>query len=235
MVGVKVADIERKGHRERMRKSFLLGGMEYAPDHNLLELYLSLVIPQKDVKPIAYDLINKFGTLENVFNAPVEQLVEVKGVKEVTAVAISLVPFINKRISINKNEHKKALNTSKEAFEYCRNLISLEENETAYLITLNSDLSVINYYKVSDGSVNTTRVDFRKLVTYITKDNASAVIFTHNHPKGSPKPSAHDIDFTLNLRSFLKQIDVVFYDHIIVGANDCYSFQCDKKHSAYLK
>ncbi|MFR1271940.1 MAG: hypothetical protein ACLSCS_05725 [Eubacterium sp.] len=50
-------NLSRNGHRQRMRRTYLLGGMENAPDHNLLELFLSIIIPQKDVKQLAYDLI----------------------------------------------------------------------------------------------------------------------------------------------------------------------------------
>lgn len=230
-----MADLERRGHRERMRQSFIAGGYETAPDHNLLELYLSFIIPQKDVKQISYDLMNKFGSLENVFNAPVEQLMEVKGIKEVSAVAISVVPAINKRIQKNSNEKRTVFKSSDDSFEYCKNLLSLEKNEVVYLITLNSDVSVIRCYKISDGSVNSATVDFRKLVNYVTCDNASCVILTHNHPTGSPLPSAYDIDFTIKVKEFLEKLDVVLYDHIIVGKDECFSFQLDTDYMKFVK
>ncbi|MCM1114450.1 MAG: helix-hairpin-helix domain-containing protein, partial [Clostridium sp.] len=83
-------ELGRNGHRQRMRNQFLLDRMENAPDHNLLELYLTIAIPQKDVKPLAYALINSFGSLEAVFSASPEELMAIAGVGEVTAVAISL-------------------------------------------------------------------------------------------------------------------------------------------------
>lgn len=72
-------NLSRNGHRQRMRRTYLLGGMENAPDHNLLELFLSIIIPQKDVKQLAYDLINRFGSLEGVLNADANQLMNVSG------------------------------------------------------------------------------------------------------------------------------------------------------------
>lgn len=230
-----MADLERRGHRERMRQSFIAGGYETAPDHNVLELFLSLVIPQKDVKQIAYDLMNKFGSLEKVFNAPIDELMEVKGIKEVSAVAISVIPEINKRIQRSVNEERTILQYADKSFEFCRNLLSLEKKEVVYIITLNSDISVIRYYKISDGSVNNAIVDFRKLVSYVTCDNASCVILTHNHPTGSPLPSAYDIDFTIKVKEFLEKLDVVLYDHIIVGRDECFSFQLDSDCMKFVK
>ena len=60
-------EISRDGHRARMRAAYLQGGGDAMPDHQLLELLLSISIPRKDVKPIAYALINRFGSLEQVY------------------------------------------------------------------------------------------------------------------------------------------------------------------------
>ena len=62
-------ELEREGHRSRMRNTYINGGMENAPDHNVLELFLSVIIPRKDVKELSYSLINTFGSLEGVLNA----------------------------------------------------------------------------------------------------------------------------------------------------------------------
>ncbi len=62
-------NISHNGHRERIRAQYIANGIDNMPDHNVLELLLSISIPRKDVKPIAYDLINRFGSLEKVFSA----------------------------------------------------------------------------------------------------------------------------------------------------------------------
>ena len=45
-------EISRDGHRARMRAAYLQGGGDAMPDHQLLELLLSISIPRKDVKPM---------------------------------------------------------------------------------------------------------------------------------------------------------------------------------------
>lgn len=110
--------LSRNGHRQRMREVYLAGGMQNAPDHNLLELFLSIIIPQKDVKELAYALINRFGSLEGVLNADANQLMTVNGIGQSAAVGIKMVVELNKRVANNRNKNVDNLNCSSEAIAY---------------------------------------------------------------------------------------------------------------------
>lgn len=216
-----MGDISRYGHRQRMRDLYLSGGMENAPDHNLLELFLSLVIPQKDVKPLAYDLMNRFGTLENIINADPYELMNVKGVGESTAVAISLIKNINKRISINKNNNVVMINSSKKAAEYCRNILAEETIEKFLVVTLTNSGAVINHHIVFEGNVQSLKFDLRKLMEVVLRDNAAGVIIAHNHPNGSAEPSVADNAITSEIVGNLRKVGINVIDHIIVGSEEC--------------
>ncbi len=205
-----------------MRNSYLSGAMENAPDHNLLELYLSLVIPQKDVKPIAYDLINTFGTLENVINARAEDLMKINGVGESTAVALNIISDMNKRIVYNRNNKVKKILSTQDSYEYCYNLLAMETVEKIAIVTLTNDGTVINHHILNSGNVSSISVDLRKLVGFAINDNAAGVLITHNHPNGDATASAADINFTIEINSMLRKIKVNLVDHIIIG-KDCYS------------
>ena len=65
----KIADHHYKGHRDRLRQRFLNGGAEALQDYEMLELIIFLAIPRRDVKPMAKDLIKKFGDLSGVLSA----------------------------------------------------------------------------------------------------------------------------------------------------------------------
>ena len=79
------------GHRERLRQRLLRDGAEGLPDYELLELLLTFAIPRSDVKPLAKHLIERFGSFAEVIAAEPERLMEVKGVKQNTAVALMTV------------------------------------------------------------------------------------------------------------------------------------------------
>lgn len=223
-----MAEIGREGHRERMRQAYLCGDMENAPAHNLLELFLSIIIPRKDVKQLSYDLINKFGSLEAVFSASPYELMTVKGIGESTAIALSLVDKFYTKINVDKNNSIHRFKSMDECYDFCRNLLNNEKNEKVYIITLTSLLSVISCYKVGEGSVLSSNVDMKSILTYTIKDNAAYVLITHNHPNGSPHPSGEDASFTVKLKDMLETINVKLFDHIIVSGDDAISL----KHSS---
>src|SRR6476620_652794 len=79
------------GHRERLRARFREAGAEAVSDYELLELILCRTIPQRDVKPLAKDLIMKFGSFPEVLAAPQNRLEEVKGIKEATATDLKII------------------------------------------------------------------------------------------------------------------------------------------------
>ena len=60
------------GHRARKKEQFRRQGLDGFADHEVLELLLYYAIPRKDTNEIAHRLLQKFGSLQNVFSAPLE-------------------------------------------------------------------------------------------------------------------------------------------------------------------
>lgn len=227
-------ELEREGHRARMRNTYINGGMDNAPDHNLLELFLSVIIPRKDVKELSYALINTFGSLEGVLNADARDLMQIKGIGESTAVAISLIKDLYKRASLNRNSRITSFKEMEACFEYCRNLFAADVVENAYLITLDNQNNIINCHSVGAGSANQTEVDDKKLVATAIRDNAVSVVITHNHPDTSATPSAQDMHYSIKLSQMLEFVGIKLLDHIIVGSDSCISLKHSKIYNINL-
>jgi DNA repair protein RadC len=66
-----------KDHRSRVKNRFLAEGLDHFEPHNILELLLFYAIPQKDTNELAHTLINRFGSLEKVFDASFQDLLTV--------------------------------------------------------------------------------------------------------------------------------------------------------------
>ena len=80
------------GHRERVKEEFLKNGFnESTPPHKVIEMLLFYSIPRKDTNDIAHRLVNRFGSISGILDAPVEQLTEVKGISLNTAILIKLI------------------------------------------------------------------------------------------------------------------------------------------------
>jgi len=99
---------EKSGHRERMRKRFLKREKGSFTDEALLELLLTYAIPQKDVQPLAKQLIDKFGNLENVLSADFKTLCSFDGIKAHTAFLLKLMGWIRLHYS-SKATHEENL------------------------------------------------------------------------------------------------------------------------------
>jgi len=57
-------------HRKRLKERFLINGIKASKDYEVLELILTFSIAQKDVKPLAKELIKEFKTFQGVLDAP---------------------------------------------------------------------------------------------------------------------------------------------------------------------
>jgi len=89
-----MADKEKTGHRQRLRDRFLAGDAESRSDEVLLELLLSFAIGRKDVKPLAEELIQVFGSLSQVLSATKDDLCKVKGIGQSSIALFKVVEFI---------------------------------------------------------------------------------------------------------------------------------------------
>ena len=166
-----MSELNRKGHRERMKESYLRNSFESMPDHNILELLLFYAIPQKDTKPLAYDLINHFGSFENVINADIEELVKVKGVKEHTAILIDLIKHINLRMCSNEAKHILCAADYKVTEEYVKTRLGGLQTEKVLVISLDNGLNFINDHLLGNGVAGFANLDPREMLSLLIVGN----------------------------------------------------------------
>src|SRR6516162_9005522 len=86
------------GHRQRLRQRFLAAGSEAISDYEMLELILFRAIPQRDVKPLAKNLLAAFGSFSEVIAAPAERLKEVDGLGEAAITELKIVQAAANRL-----------------------------------------------------------------------------------------------------------------------------------------
>lgn len=82
------------GHRKRLRERFVKNGLAGFAEHEALELLLTLAIPRTDVKQPAKALLERFGSLRGVLDAPLAELRSVAGIGEVAAIGLHLVDHL---------------------------------------------------------------------------------------------------------------------------------------------
>jgi DNA repair protein RadC len=213
------------GHRDRLRQRFLENGAESLADYELLELVLFLCIPQKDVKPIAKNLIARFGGLPEVMNVPVEELVKIDGIKENTAIALKSITALSNRAAKNSLLKKPVLNSWDRLLDYCRATMAHETREHFRILFLNKKNELIADEIQNSGTVDHTPAYPREIMKRALELGATALILVHNHPSGDPRPSQADIDMTRQIIKAGEPFSIVIHDHIVVSRNGHSSFK----------
>lgn len=205
------------GHRDRLRARFLTGGAEALQDYELLELILFSSIPQKDVKPLAKDLIRRFGSFAGVMAADPAQLMEVSGIKEKSAVAIKIVQAAAHLMQRQDVLQKPVLSSWKAVLDYCHSVMAHDQNEQFRLLFLDGKNALIADEVQSRGTVNHAPVYVREVVKRTLTLGAVSIIMAHNHPTGDPTPSRDDIEMTRAVQRALGEVGVSVHDHLIIG------------------
>jgi DNA repair protein RadC len=213
------------GHRERLRQRILKGDGSALADYELLELLLCAFIPRVDVKPIAKDLLAKFGSVSAALAAPPERLMEVKGVGESAACYMRATHLLLQQAAGDQVRDKPVISNWAALLNYVRMALRHEKSEQARVLFLDRKNKLIADEVVGRGTVDHAPVYPREIARRALELSASAVILVHNHPSGDPTPSRADIDLTREIIQALDALGIKLHDHLVVGSAETVSMK----------
>ncbi len=231
----KSTDNIHKMHRQRLRKRFLREGIDSFEPHNILELLLFYSISQKDTNCLAHSLINRFGSIEAVFDADIKELEKVDGIGEQSAFLIKLIPQISKYYLSLKTCDKAQFSSLNEVVEFLQERYLFEPREVFTALYLDSAGKLISFDKIAEGTVNSVNISIAKVMEITLPKNAASVIVAHNHPSGNLQPSTADLHATNHLSEAFSILKISFIDHLIITPTDYISMAKDTKYSRYFK
>lgn len=220
-----------EGHRHRLRERFRREGLESFAPHEVLELLLFYTRARGNVNPLAHRLLETFGSLRGVFEAPVDQLTAVDGVGEETASLLALMVPIFRRYEMCLCEETQKLKHYSDVEEYCRALLTGLRKERFYVISVSTQMKLLGQRMVAEGDVAEVTAYPRLVVETALNQNAHGVILCHNHPGGEAIPSLGDVDVTRDLEAVLAKLGISLLDHVIVADGKTYSMI---KHGDYV-
>ncbi|MEE4188901.1 MAG: DNA repair protein RadC [Roseobacter sp.] len=217
-------------HRKRLRTRFMQGGAEAMPDYELLELVLFRAIPRRDVKPLARDLMDRFGDFNRVLSAPPERLRDVSGVGEAVITELKVVEAAAHRMARARILQRHVLSSWDALLDYCHTTMAHRETEQFRVLYLDRKNTVIADEEQAKGTVDHVPVYPREVAKRALELNASALILVHNHPSGDPTPSQADISMTDQINAACMALGLTLHDHLIIGKSTELSF----RSSGYL-
>jgi DNA repair protein RadC len=213
------------GHRDRLRARFTEVGGDALPDYELLELVLFRSILRRDVKPVAKELMRRFGTFAEVLAAAPHRLMEVEGIGESVVTDLKIVEASARRLAKGAVAKRPVLSSWSAVIDYCRTTMAFADVEQFRLLFLDKRNALIADEVQQSGTVDHTPVYPREVVKRALELSATALILVHNHPSGDPTPSSADIRMTREIIDVAKPLGITIHDHIIVGREGHASFK----------
>ncbi len=205
------------GHRDRLRERATAAGLDALPDYELLELYLFRSIPRGDVKPLAKQLLARFGSLSGVLGATTAELRSVKGVGEALALDLKLAHEAALRTAREAVAKRPVISSWSALLAYVKTALAHEAREQFRVIFLDKKNQLIADEVMNRGTVDHAPVYPREVMRRALELSASAVILVHNHPSGDPTPSAADIDMTRQVVDAGRPLRIAVHDHLIAA------------------
>jgi len=220
-----------QGHRARLRQKFLDGQMS---DYEILELLLTYTIPRRDVRILSRQLYKKYGNLYQVLSAPVESLMQNKGVTENTAVFLKIIRKLMELEYKYTLDNKPIFHNYTKLENYCKFVVGGKPIEEFHVLYLDTQFKLLEDQLHSTGTIDWAAVYVREIVKVALNLNAKHVVLLHNHPTPNTSFSSQDIQITQELESALAKLGIGLYDHLLVSGDIVYSARnmhlLDKKY-----
>ena len=213
------------GHRQRLKERFLTSGGDQLADYELLELVLFQALPRRDVKPLAKDLLDRFGSFAETAAADAALIRQVPGAGDAVVIALKTIAAAAERLARDELASAPVLGNWDKLLKYCRTAMSREGREQFRVLFLNRKNMLIKDEVQWRGTIDHTPLYPREVVKRALELQAAALIMVHNHPSGDPTPSQADIEMTRQVADAAKSMGIVLHDHLIVAKSGHTSFR----------
>ncbi len=220
-------DAHFEGHRRRLRERFSKTGLAGFADYEVVELLLTLAIPRSDVKRAAKSLIEKFGTVRGVLDAPASALQKVEGIGSVAPIALRIIRETANLYLQQKTEEQPCLADTAGLCDFWRAKIGALPDEVFQVAYLDSGYRLLRngIETLEEGTKDRAAVYPRRVMEAAVRRGAAALVFAHNHPNGDVQPSEQDKVLTRALVLAAEILHIKVVDHLVVTTDQVFSFR----------
>lgn len=210
---------------DRPREKLLKNGEHTLSDSELLAILLRSGVKGESAIDIARKIILKFKTFRNMSHTDLSHWKEFKGLGAAKIAQIKAAFEIGRRFGEEKiKENKVKISSSKDAADLLMKRMRDLKKEVFKIMLLDGQNKLIDIIEVEEGSVTQASPIIREIISKTLQNFATAIICVHNHPSGNFNPSQADKDFTAELVSAGKIMQIKVLDHIIIGDDNYFSF-----------
>ncbi len=209
---------------ERPREKLLLKGPESLSNAELLAIFLRVGVKGKTAVNLAEELLSRFGSLRDLYTAPIEELEDVLGMGRAKIAQFKAVAELSKRYLTEGVENRPYVESSADIVKLLYQELRDVDQEVFKVILLNGQNHLLRIADVAKGTLTAARIYPREVVKIAIRHSAAALVLVHNHPSGVAQPSNEDKKITRDLVFTCRLMDMKVHDHIIIGDNEKFSF-----------
>ena len=208
------------GHRQRMKDKLAVHDHGIFATYELLEMLLYYVIPYRDTKPVAKRLLAAFGSLEGVFLAERENLIEIDGVGERTA---EFIYCVGELLDVAAMPDLLSEQPPLDKYEIVGNLLvealGAESESAVYALLLDNSMRPLALERVLLGDLSSAGVRSKPFIDLALKHRASVIITAHTHPNGPLFATPGDVATQSLLEHELGMVGVLVAEHYVICDN----------------
>jgi len=205
------------GHRRRVKDEFRKLGLEHMAPHKVLELLLFYAIPRGDTNEIAHRLIDRFGSVSGVLNAPPELLERSPGIGPESAAYLKMIGSVARLYRESGEAEAKFVRTAAGAKDFMRRRLAHEQVECFQMLCLGRNGNILYSERIFQGNSGRVDIVISEILHLAISSRATKVVIAHNHPGGICNPSREDLHTTGLIAGELRRLDIELWDHIIVA------------------
>lgn len=209
---------------QRPRERLIRHGAQTLSDAELLAVFLRIGVSGKSAVDLGRDMIAYFGSLNGLFSASLAEFAELKGLGAAKYAQLQAVMELARRSITEELRAGEMLSSPQAVKQYLQLLLARRPYESFAVLFLDVKNRLIAAEELFRGTLTHASVYPREVVKATLAHNAAAVILAHNHPSGTPEPSAADRTLTHALKQALALVDVRLLDHFVVAGRQVYSF-----------
>lgn len=229
---VKMAEKQKKcvheGHRKRLIELISNSEFDNMDDIKKVETFLYFILPRVDTNPLAHRLLDKFENFANIVEADEAELQSVKGLGDLTAKKIKLFcQFFLYYAELKVTDKKMTLDNNEKFLKFLEGLMRFRATENLYLFGFDHKFKLISKRKFNLNLVSEIGISPAEIFAFISSCHAKYIIFSHNHPGGTARPSKNDLDAADYLKNLCESWDCDFLDSMIIGEDGIYSTDKD--------
>ncbi len=202
---------------ERPRERLLAEGPGALSPAELVAIMLRTGLEGMNVVEIGKQVIGKYGSLQALAQASLDDLQGIKGIGPHKAATLAAAFALAKRMADEMRSEALLLETPEAVANMLREDNRLPGVETFQVVLLNTRRRLIRVERISQGTLDTLLVHPREVFKSAIAANAAAIVLAHNHPSGDPTPSEADIKVTRDLIRAGQLLKIEVLDHVIIG------------------